>query len=188
MDFKFTIGRRIGIGFAIFIIGTMVAFILTIITLNDSKTRTETVVSQITPSVADLKEINLLLQRSHTDISKWYFNKSFNDVEFRAELERIIKKDYPTKKEHLKELSKIWTPEDKQSLSIIFNQIEALFVKNIIKRSIPIPKPEVGGIPYSKARKKSSSIIPLASSSPFSAKAICASKRSLWSIGSFNSE
>ena len=128
MDFKFTIGRRIGIGFAIFIIGTMVAFILTIITLNDSKTRTETVVSQITPSVADLKEINLLLQRSHTDISKWYFNKSFNDVEFRAELERIIKKDYPTKKEHLKELSKIWTPEDKQSLSIIFNQIEALFV------------------------------------------------------------
>ena len=128
MDFKFTIGRRIGIGFAIFIIGTMVAFILTIITLNDSKTRTENVVSQITPSVADLKEINLLLQRSHTDISKWYFNKSFNDVEFRAELERIIKKDYPTKKEHLKELSKIWTPEDKQSLSIIFNQIEALFV------------------------------------------------------------
>ena len=128
MEFKFTIGRRIGIGFAIFIIGTMVAFILTIITLNDSKTRTETVVSQITPSVADLKEINLLLQRSHTDISKWYFNKSFNDVEFRAELERIIKKDYPTKKEHLKELSKIWSPEDKQSLSIIFNQIEALFV------------------------------------------------------------
>jgi len=128
MDFKFTIGRRIGIGFAIFIIGTMVAFILTIITLNDSKTRTETVVGQITPSVADLKEINLLLQRSHTDISKWYFNKSFNDVEFRAELERIIKKDYPTKKEHLKELSKIWSPEDKQSLSIIFNQIEALFV------------------------------------------------------------
>ena len=33
-----------------------------------------------------------------------------------------------------------------------------LLVKNIIKRSIPIPIPEVGGIPYSKARKKSSSI------------------------------
>ena len=128
MDFKFTIGRRIGIGFAIFIIGTMVAFILTIITLNDSKTRTETVVSQITPSVADLKEINLLLQRSHTDISKWYFNKSFNDVEFRTELERIIKKDYKTKKNHLIVLSAIWTPNENQKLKIIFNQIEALFL------------------------------------------------------------
>ena len=128
MDFKFTIGRRIGIGFAIFIIGTMVAFILTIITLNDSKTRTETVVSQITPSVADLKEINLLLQRSHTDISKWFYNKSFNDVEFRTELERIIKKDYPTKKNHLIVLSAIWTPNENQKLKVIFNQIEALFV------------------------------------------------------------
>ena len=128
MKFKFTIGRRIGIGFAIFIIGTMVAFILTIITLNDSKTRTETVVSQITPSVADLKEINLLLQRSHTDISKWFYNKSFNDVEFRTELERIIKKDYPTKKNHLIVLSAIWTPNENQKLKVIFNQIESLFV------------------------------------------------------------
>jgi serine phosphatase RsbU (regulator of sigma subunit)/HAMP domain-containing protein len=128
MDFKFTIGRRIGIGFAIFIIGTMVAFILTIITLNDSKTRTETVVGQITPSVADLKEINLLLQRSHTDISKWFYNKSFNDVEFRTELKRIIKKDYPTKKNHLIVLSAIWTPNENQKLKVLFNQIEALFV------------------------------------------------------------
>ena len=127
MDFKFTIGRRIGIGFAIFIIATMVAFILTIITLNDSKTRTETVVSQITPSVADLKEINLLLQRSHTDISKWFYNKSFNDVEFRTELKRIIKKDYPTKKNHLIVLSAIWTPNENQKLKVLFNQIEALF-------------------------------------------------------------
>ena len=134
MDFKFTIGRRIGIGFAIFIIGTMVAFILTIITLNDSKTRTENVVGQITPSVADLKEINLLLQRSHTDISKWYFNKSFNDVEFRTELERIIKKDYKTKKNHLIVLSAIWTPNENQKLKIIFNQIDALFV--IYKKDI----------------------------------------------------
>ena len=128
MDFKFTIGRRIGIGFAIFIIGTMVAFILTIITLNDSKTRTETVVSQITPSVADLKEINLLLQRSHTDISKWFYNKSFNDVEFRKEIKRIIEKDYPTKKNHLLVLSAIWTPNENQKLKVLFNQIESLFV------------------------------------------------------------
>jgi len=128
MDFKFTIGRRIGIGFAIFIIGTMVAFILTIITLNDSKTRTETVVGQITPSVADLKEINLLLQRSHTDISKWFYNKSFNDVEFRKEIKRIIEKDYPTKKNHLIVLSAIWTPNENQKLKVLFNQIESLFV------------------------------------------------------------
>ena len=44
--------------------------------------------------------------------------------------------------------------------------IEALFVINIVNLSIPMPKPAVGGIPYSIALKKSSSKT-IASSSPF---------------------
>jgi hypothetical protein len=42
----------------------------------------------------------------------------------------------------------------------------------MIKRSIPIPIPDVGGIPYSKALRKSSSINSVASSSPFAANLI----------------
>src|SRR3954470_7981538 len=108
MRFRFTIGRRIGMGFAIFILLTVVAFILTVVILNDSKRRTETVVGQVTPSVAELKELNLLLQRSHTDISKWYYNKSFNDVDFRDDIKNIIKKEYPQKKAKLSEFSQRW--------------------------------------------------------------------------------
>ena len=124
---KFTIGRRIGLGFAIFILLTVIAFILTVVILNESKRRTETVVGQVTPSVAELKELNLLLQRSHTDVSKWYYNKSFNDVEFRDELKSIISKEYPRKKEILIEFSKLWTDEEKKQLAIIFTKIEELF-------------------------------------------------------------
>jgi hypothetical protein len=98
MKFKFTIGRRISLGFAIFILLTMGAFFLTTVTLTDSKERTETVVGQVTPSVAELKGLNLLLQRSHTNISKWFFNKSMNDSEFRDELRNIINIDYPKNK------------------------------------------------------------------------------------------
>ena len=60
-------------------------------------------------------------------------------------------------------------------------------VISITKRSIPIPKPDVGGMPYSSARRKSSSIA-IASSSPRPANNNWSSKRSRWSIGSFNSE
>jgi serine phosphatase RsbU (regulator of sigma subunit) len=127
MSFRFTIGRRIGLGFTMFILLTMVAFILTIITMNDSKTRTETVVGQIAPSVAELKELNLLLQRSHTNVSKWFYNKSFNDIEFRNELKNIILVEYLKKKEILIEFSKIWPKEEKAQLKIIFNRIETLF-------------------------------------------------------------
>lgn len=127
MKFRFTIGRRIGLGFAIFILLTMVAFILTIFTLNDSKTKTETVVGQVTPSVAELKELNLLLQRSHTDVSKWFYNKSFNDVEFREELKNIINVEYPKKKQILNEFATLWNKEEKDQLKIIFSRIETLF-------------------------------------------------------------
>lgn len=125
---KFTIGRRIGLGFAIFILLTVIAFILTVVILDESKSRTETVVGQVTPSVAELKELNLLLQRSHTDISKWYYNKSFNDIDFRNELKKIIATDYPKKKAILKEFAKLWTDEEKKQLDVIFTRIEDLFV------------------------------------------------------------
>lgn len=127
MAIRFTIGRRIGLGFGVFILLTSIAFILTVFTVKDSKRRTETVVGQVTPSVAELKELNLLLQRTHTDISKWFYNKSFNDVEFREELKSIILTEYPKQKASLLKLSKNWNDEEKRQLRVIFGRVETLF-------------------------------------------------------------
>jgi serine phosphatase RsbU (regulator of sigma subunit)/HAMP domain-containing protein len=127
MAIRFTIGRKIGFGFGSFIVLTTVAFILTVFTLNDSKKQTETVVGQVTPSVAELKELNLLLQRSHTNVSKWFYNKSFNDVEFRDELKNIIRIEYPQKKKLLQALSESWSVDEKTQLRVIFGRVETLF-------------------------------------------------------------
>lgn len=125
--FRFTIGRRIGLGFALFILLTVIAFVLTVVTLNDSKRRTETVVGQVTPSVAELKELNLLLQRSQTDISKWYYNKSVNDKGFRDDLIRILKTEFPARRAKLSEFSRLWSSQEKEQLKVIFIRIERLF-------------------------------------------------------------
>jgi serine phosphatase RsbU (regulator of sigma subunit)/HAMP domain-containing protein len=127
MAIRFTIGRKIGLGFGSFIVLTMVAFILTVFTLNDSKRQTETVVGQVTPSVAELKELNLLLQRSHTNVSKWFYNRSFNDIEFRDELKNIIRVEYPEKKKLLQALSQTWSADEKTQLRVIFGRVETLF-------------------------------------------------------------
>ena len=127
MAIRFTIGRKIGFGFGSFIVLTMVAFILTVLTLDDSKKQTETVVGQVTPSVAELKELNLLLQRSHTNVSKWFYNKSFNDIEFRDELKSIIRAEYPNKKKLLQALSETWSVDEKTQLRVIFGRVETLF-------------------------------------------------------------
>jgi len=71
---KLTIGRRLNLGFGIFIVLTITAFILTLLTLSSSRTTTENVIGKVTPSVAALKEFNFLLQRSQTLISKWYYS------------------------------------------------------------------------------------------------------------------
>jgi serine phosphatase RsbU (regulator of sigma subunit)/HAMP domain-containing protein len=77
--------------------------------------------------VAELKELNLLLQRSHTNVSKWFYNKSFNDVEFRDELKNIIRIEYPQKKKLLQALSESWSVDEKTQLRVIFGRVETLF-------------------------------------------------------------
>lgn len=127
MKYRFTIGRRIGLGFAIFITMTVVSFVLTVNTLRDSKTKTETMVGEVTPSVTELKELNLLLQKSHTNISKWVYNKSMNDMEFRNRLKEIINEDYPIKKQSLIAFSKNWSEPERKDLQEIFDKTEKLF-------------------------------------------------------------
>lgn len=126
MAFRFTIGRKIGTGFGTLIALTIIAFGMTLVTLTESKSKTETVVDQVAPSVAELKEFNFLLQRSQTLISKWYYSKNVND-QGREELHKLITIDYPEKKSKIRELSKGWSTEELQDWSHIRDETEALF-------------------------------------------------------------
>jgi len=127
MAINFTIGKKIGAGFAVLILLTTLAFILTVVTLKDSKSKTDTVVGQLAPSVAELKELNLLIQRSGTDITQWMFNSSSSDISFRADLQKIIEKDYPAQKKELEDISSHWNEEEKKKLKEIFKRVETIF-------------------------------------------------------------
>lgn len=134
MAFKFTIGRKIGTGFGILLLLTMIAFILTIVTVTKSKERTESVVSQVTPTVAALKEYNFLLQKSQTLISKWRFDQTSDDDPDKKELRVLINKDYPSIKLKLNDLSTTWEAEEQQKLKSIIKFTDELF--NVYKTEI----------------------------------------------------
>ncbi len=127
MAIKFTIGKKIGAGFAVLIILTTLAFIFTVVTLKDSKSKTDTVVGQLAPSVAELKELNLLIQRSGTDVTQWMFNSSSSDISFREDLDNIITTEYPEQRKELENLSKDWSDSTKQDLKEVFGRIEKIF-------------------------------------------------------------
>lgn len=127
MAFRFTIGRKVGTGFGVLLFLTIVAFILTIVTVNKSKQQTESVVSQVTPSVSALKEYNFLLQKSQTLISKWYYNKSKANEPFKQELRNLINKEYPNIKTKINLLSSNWTDEEKEKFKTIVKFTDDLF-------------------------------------------------------------
>ena len=69
----------------------------------------------------------------------------------------------------------------------ITSRMESLPVRSMTHRSMPMPRPPVGGRPYSKAVRKSSSIISV-SSFPLARSSTCFWKRWRWSMGSLSSE
>ncbi len=127
MAIRFTIGRKIGTGFGILLFLTMIAFILTIVTVTKSKVQTESVVGQVTPAVSALKQFNFLLQKSQTLMAKWYYIQSKNDEPFKNELRNLIDRDYPNIKNKIHSLSSDWTPSEKEKFSNIEKFSDGLF-------------------------------------------------------------
>ncbi len=124
---KITIGKKIGFGFGIVIILTIVAFIFTNITLKDSKKKTDNVVQVVTPSVAALNDFNFLLESSQRLISKWVNVQSVEDEAFKKDLVDLIHKDYPKVKKEIIALSPTWTKDEKLKADSIFLATDKLF-------------------------------------------------------------
>jgi serine phosphatase RsbU (regulator of sigma subunit) len=137
MAYRFTIGRKIGTGFGVLLVLTLVAFIFTIVIVTKSKHSTESVVGQVTPSVSALKEYNFILQKSQTLISRWYFKQSSDDDPSKTELINLINKDYPHIKAEINALSVNWTKPEKDKAKTIINFSDGLF--KLYKEEIMTP-------------------------------------------------
>ncbi len=119
MAFRFTIGRRIGVGFGTLIFLTFVAFGLTLLTLNSSRDINDKITNQYTPSVSALQQLNNLVIRSKMLIANWVNVQTENDD--KGKLKILIKEEYPGLKKTLNALAQEWNKDDKESIGSIFN-------------------------------------------------------------------
>lgn len=127
MSFRFTIGRKIGTGFGVLLLLTLIAFIFTIYTISKSKKQTDSVVSQVTPSVSSLKQYKFLLQKSQTLIAQWFYQQSYDDEPFKSDLRVLLNQEYPAIKTELESLASAWQPQEKKDLKSIFSFTDELF-------------------------------------------------------------
>lgn len=124
MAFRFTIGRRIGVGFGTLIFFTFVAFGLTLLTLTKSREINDQITNQYTPSVSALQELNNLVVRSKMLITNWV-NVQI-DHEDKDKLKDLIKNEYPNLKKRVNELAKEWTKDDERAIAYIFSVLDEL--------------------------------------------------------------
>src|SRR6476620_9695211 len=127
MKLRFTIGRKIGLGFGIIIFLTTIAFLLTNVTLNESRKKTDQVTEIYNPSVATLKELDNLLNRSKLLITKWYYVQTGDDATDKKALRTLLKEEYPGLKDKIKKYSVNWNKDEQQSIDAILTLIEQMF-------------------------------------------------------------
>ena len=133
MKFRFTIGRKIGIGIGALIFLTLVAFLLTNVTLRTSRQTTHKVTDIYTPSVAYLKDLNTLVIRSQMLIDNWVYNQTPDSSQNKMELRKLMKHNYPALRSAIKSYETQWSDEKNQkALDSIFINIDSLFSQDRI--------------------------------------------------------
>mgnify|MGYP006132841785 FL=1 len=135
MNVRFTIGKKIALGFGILIILTLVVFITTYITLEQSRTTNDRISSVNTPSVKALQELKFDILESKLSLESWIrIQKSHADKD---KLLKFRNKEYPKVKSELSRLSSYWPADQRDSLSQLFEEITILF--NSQKQEIIAP-------------------------------------------------
>ncbi|MDP1746937.1 MAG: HAMP domain-containing protein, partial [Bacteroidota bacterium] len=128
MKFRFTIGKKIALGFGVIVFLTIVSFFFTNVTLNGSREKTREVTEIYNPSVTALKELDNLLNLSRLGATEWLALWT-SDIPQKKSLVKLIHEDYPKLKATILELSQKWNSEEQDDIRAILSQIDKIFLK-----------------------------------------------------------
>lgn len=125
MKLRFTIGRKLSLGFGVLLVAILVNGILTYLTLNKTKKLNEKIAKIHTPSITHLKDLNLLLIRSKTLTTSWLQDDQ-EDTPSKTELRRLHDYEFPDLKKELYGLVKEWDITDKERIDSVITAIDTI--------------------------------------------------------------
>ncbi|MGE0562074.1 MAG: SpoIIE family protein phosphatase [Flavobacteriales bacterium] len=127
MNFRFTIGKKIGTGFGVLILCVIIVFYTTYQTLNSSIKINDDITNVNNPSVASLEDLRLLVVRSKMLIYNWIYYQSNADHPDKQNLIRLKERDYPFIEKRIVALSTNWTKKDQKKIAEVFKNLNQLF-------------------------------------------------------------
>ncbi|MBL7962818.1 MAG: SpoIIE family protein phosphatase [Flavobacteriales bacterium] len=148
MKVRITIGRKIGLGFGLFISFALFVVVLTNRTLEQSRTMNERINAVYSPSVDALVKLRNLLLNAHMLIKHWALVESIPNAREKSTLVQLTSRDLPRLLDQIDTLSGRWTPDEVALMSRIYGEMDRLFamhdqIKNMLPGLESYQDPEV---------------------------------------------
>jgi serine phosphatase RsbU (regulator of sigma subunit)/HAMP domain-containing protein len=138
MKFRFTIGRKLYTGFGIFIFATLVVFLLTNQTLNNSRKINDRINQVYIPSVEQLEKLRYEINRTRMLITNWAFVQSREDTQEKLTLNQISQEDLPETVSKIEDLSLNWSQNEiSRKQKILTGLNELLEMYDVVKAELP---------------------------------------------------
>ncbi|MFT5595762.1 MAG: serine phosphatase RsbU (regulator of sigma subunit) [Flammeovirgaceae bacterium] len=129
MSFRFTISRKIGVGFAILILTTLVLVFLTSRTLSTGREMNDNINDIYNPSVSSLEKLKSDVLRSKTLISMWAGVQSREDTKQKISLRKMLRDEIPGVKQNVDSLSFHWNETERRQKEKVYSELDALFLE-----------------------------------------------------------
>jgi len=126
MKFRLTIGRKIGLGFAVLILTTLAVFFLTNRTLRTGRVMNDHINEIYNPSVFALEKLKSSILRSKTLISMWALVQSREDTKEKISLKKILNEEIPSIKQDIDSLSFEWSEPERRQKEKVYNELNSL--------------------------------------------------------------
>src|SRR5690554_1225561 len=123
---RFTISRKIGFGFAVLLITTLIIFALTYQTLYRGRSINDKINFIYTPSISSLEVLKSSVLRSRTLIIMWAFVQSREYTKEKLSLVDIVELEIPEIKLGIDSLSVNWSEQERRKKEKIYKELDKL--------------------------------------------------------------
>jgi serine phosphatase RsbU (regulator of sigma subunit) len=148
-----TIGRRIGLGFGLFIFFALVVVVLTSRAIGDSRSINSQINNVYGPSVDALVRLRNLVVNARTLVKHWALVESIPDAPEKTALVALTEHDLPEIIDRIDTLQAFWDKDEVASMSRGFQDMSVLFaMHDSIKRMLPTFESYKDPVAYFKAR------------------------------------
>jgi len=131
MKIRFTIARKLFIGFGTLTLALTTTSILTYLTLNENRKLNTEINTIYSPSVDYLSDMTFMLNNSKMLIKNWVFIEKLDNTPEKNRLKELHNKEFPRIKSKLNIIKKDWSKQDADILDKISLMIsDSLFVKH----------------------------------------------------------